>query len=80
MLAKDLVSIDYYATWDSMSPKSACALDATTGRGILERQGLSKVRHIDADVLWIQRQAARRLLPLYKVLGTENISDLMTNT
>ena len=53
-------------------------LDATAARGIIEQKGLSKVRHIDTDVLWLQEQAARRQLPLYKVLGTENVSDLMT--
>ena len=31
-----------------------------------------------ATMLRQQEQAARRLLPLNKVLGTENISDLMT--
>ena len=36
---------------------------------------LRDLGHIDTDVLWLQEQAARRL---YKVLGTEIVSDLMT--
>ena len=59
-------------------PKVHLHLDATSARGITERKGLSTVRHIDTDVRWLQEQAARRLLPLNKVLGTESISDLMT--
>ena len=59
-------------------PKVRVHLGATAVRRRFERKGLSKVRHIDTYVLWLQEQAARRLLPLYKVLGTENVSDLMT--
>ena len=59
-------------------PKVRMHLDATAARGIVERKGLSKVRHIDTDFPWLQEQAARRMLPLYKVPGTENVSDLMT--
>ena len=53
-------------------------VDATAAKGIIERKGRSKVRHIDTDVLWLQEQQARRILPLHKVLGTENVADLMT--
>ena len=59
-------------------PKICMHLDAKAAWGIIERKGLSKGRHIDTDVLWLQEQAAWRLLPLYQVLGTENVSDLMT--
>ena len=53
-------------------------LDATAAKGILERQGIAKVRHIDVNVLWLQQQLARKIVPLVKVDGTENCSDLMT--
>ena len=53
-------------------------LDATAAKGILERQGISKVRHIDVNVLWLQQQMAKKLIPLIKVDGTENCSDLLT--
>ena len=52
--------------------------DATAAKGIIERKGLSKVRHIDGDGLWFQEQQARRVLPLTKVLGTENLADSTT--
>ena len=54
-------------------------LDATAARGSVERKGLNNLRHTDTDVLWLQEQSARQLLPLSKLFGTENISDSMTN-
>ena len=53
-------------------------LDANAARGIIERKGLCKVRHLGTDHVWSQQQQALRLLPLQKVLGTANIADLMT--
>ena len=53
-------------------------LDATAAKGILERSGLSKVRHIDVNHLWLQEQCARKIIPLTKVDGTKNPSDLLT--
>ena len=53
-------------------------MDATAAKGIIERKGLSKVRHIDTDVLWPQEQQLRRLQPLVKIKGTENPADMMT--
>ena len=53
-------------------------IDANAAKSLIERKGLSKVRHLDVDVLWLQQQQARRLLPIQKIAGTENPSDLMT--
>ena len=53
-------------------------VDANAAKGMVERQGLQKVRHLEVDHLWLQEQQARRMLPLSKVLGTENPADLMT--
>ena len=53
-------------------------LDATAAKGILDRQGISKVRHIDVNCLWLQEQAAKRLVPLVKIPGEINTADLMT--
>ena len=46
--------------------------------GIVQRKGLNKLRHVEVDVLWIQEQQARRLLPLRKVPGQDNPSDMAT--
>ena len=53
-------------------------LDAMAAKGILERQGISKVRHLDVNILWMQEQCARKILPLAKVPGEDNPADLMT--
>ena len=53
-------------------------MDANAAIGIVQRRGLNKLRHVELDVLWIQEQQARRLLPLRKVPGPRNPSDMMT--
>ena len=53
-------------------------MDASAAIGIVQRQGISKLRHVEVDVLWIQEQKARRLLPLRKVPGPRNPSDMGT--
>ena len=35
-------------------------MDATAAMGIVQRRGLSKLRHVEMDVLWVQEQQARR--------------------
>ena len=53
-------------------------VDANAAKGMVERRGLSRVRHIEVDNLWIQEKEARRMLPLEKVAGGDNPADLMT--
>ena len=31
-------------------------IDASAAKSLIERKGLSKVRHLDVDVLWLQQQ------------------------
>ena len=58
--------------------QSRLHMDATAAQGIIDRQGLSKVRHLDVNLLWLQEQMARDKVPLLKVPGPENNADLMT--
>ena len=53
-------------------------VDAAAALGILERQGVGRVRHLDIGVLWLQEQQLRRVVELTKVLGTSKPADLMT--
>ena len=53
-------------------------LDATAAKGILDRQGIAKVRHIDVNCLWLQEQCAKKIVPLTKIPGEVNSADLMT--
>ena len=45
---------------------------------MIERRGISRVRHIDVDNLWIQEKEARRMMPIDKVFGGDSPADLMT--
>ena len=58
--------------------KSPLHMDSTAAQGIIDRQGLSKVRHLDVHLLWLQEQMARDAVPLVKVPGPDNNADLMT--
>ena len=53
-------------------------LDATAAKGILDRTGVAKVRHMDVNCLWLQEQCAKRLVPLIKIPGEHNPADLRT--
>ena len=57
--------------------KTRVHVDAAAAKGIEERSGLDKVRHIDVGVLWLQEQAARERVPLHKIDGAPNPADLM---
>ena len=58
--------------------KVSVGMDASAAIGIAQRQGIGKLRHIEVDVLWLQEQQARRLLPIVKVPGPRNPSDMGT--
>ena len=53
-------------------------LDAAAAKGIIERRGLSKIRHLDVNILWLQEVCARKVVPLKKVPGVDNPADLTT--
>ena len=53
-------------------------LDATAAKGILDRQGIAKVRHIDVNCLWLQEECAKKIVPLVKIPGEVNSAELMT--
>ena len=57
--------------------KVSVGMDANVAIGIVQRRGFNKLRHVELDVLWIQEQQARRLLPLRKVPGPRNPLDMM---
>ena len=53
-------------------------IDAKAAMGIINRQGLGKVRHIEVQDLWLQNAVKEKRLKLSKVPSEENIADLMT--
>ena len=52
--------------------------DASAALGIIQRQGLGKVRHIDCSYLYIQQINAEKVLAFSKVPGARNSADICT--
>ena len=54
-------------------------LDTSAAKGMVEREGIGKVRYVEVDELWIQAKQARARFPPIKVNGSRNPADFMTN-
>ena len=52
--------------------------DASATLGIVQRQGLGKLRHIGVQYLWLQERVRDGSMSVKKVLGHDNPADLMT--
>ena len=52
--------------------------DASATLGIVNRQGLGKLRHVKVQYLWLQEKVRDKSLVVVKVPGPENPADLMT--
>ncbi len=52
--------------------------DSSAAIGICSRQGLGKLRHLDAHTLWIQQAVRSGRVDLRKVAGETNPADLLT--
>ena len=61
-----------------ITPKGRIHTDSTAARGICNRRGLGKTRHIHTQFLWKQERLHAKDFQLFKVPGKENPGDLMT--
>ena len=52
--------------------------DSSAAMGIVGRQGLGKLRHIDTHSLWVQQAARSGRIEVRKVRGDDNPADLFT--
>ena len=52
--------------------------DASAARGIVNRKGLGKLRHIETNQLWIQDKVRDGTIKIFKCKGTENPADSLT--
>jgi hypothetical protein len=52
--------------------------DAQATLGIVSRQGLGKLRHIDVQYIWIQEKVKNKDVSISKVPGADNPADLFT--
>ena len=76
--AEGLGMITLLGDFGCKNAKVRVGMDASAAIGMAQRTGLNKVRHVEVDVLWIQEQVARRMLPITKIPGPRNPSDLCT--
>ena len=58
-----------------MTKSTSRALGA---EAIASRRGVERVRHLHAQVLWVQEAVARRELTIVNVPGVENPADMET--
>ena len=56
----------------------AVSTDSSAAKGIANRRGLGKLRHIELNELWIQESIAKGRMVIYKISGTENGADSLT--
>ena len=62
-----------------MDMKLRLLTDSSAARGIVQRQGAGKVKHLDVKSLWIQEREATGDLVVLKIPRLQNWSDLMTH-
>ena len=53
-------------------------VDANAAIGMIMKEGLSGVRHLDTQFLWIQEYARKGKIVVNKVDGKENMADMFT--
>ena len=52
--------------------------DSNAAKGIANRRGLGRVRHIELSELWVQDRVAKGEIVMWKIPGVENSSDSLT--
>ena len=52
--------------------------DATTGKSLVTRRGLGKVRHIAVNELWLQSHVQAKSVTIVKIKNQFNLSDILT--
>ena len=52
--------------------------DSSACKGICQRTGLGKIRHIDVAMLWLQDLVRKGKIQMFKIQGKENPADLLT--
>ena len=66
-----------YSDW-GIETKCVVKSDSSAARGICNRRGLGKTRHVQTRFLWVQHQVAEKEIQLEKVSTDSNLSDICT--
>ncbi len=61
-----------------MKTRAVVAMDASAALGIVGRQGLGKIRHLDVNKLWLQQRRLREEFTFEKIKGQDNPADAFT--
>ena len=65
------------ADW-GLDMKGKIHVDSSAAIGIAHRRGNGKLRHVNFGSLWIQELVEEEEIFICKVLGAENIADILT--
>jgi hypothetical protein len=52
--------------------------DSSAAKGIAERTGLGKLRHVEVNQLWVQEKVKNKVIELTKVKGIDSLADALT--
>jgi len=52
--------------------------DSSAARGMCQRLGCGRIRHLDARALWLQQEVRESRLHVHKCKGEDNLADLAT--
>ena len=52
--------------------------DARAASGVMQRQGLERLRHVECNCLFVQSRNARKVVQYAKVLGSDNLAEIFT--
>ena len=64
--------------WTSGAVSHRVLTDSSACKGICQRTGLGKIRHIDVAMLWLQDLVRKGKIQMSKLPGKENPADLLT--
>ena len=53
-------------------------LDSSAARGVFQRQGVGRIRHLEVKSLWAQKALQRKLFSLHAVPSNDNTADFGT--
>ena len=74
------IGLGFQALMQDVGREIACRVwtDSAAAMGIVGRQGLGRLRHIDTHSLWVQQAARSGRIQVRKVKGEDNPADIFT--
>ena len=79
---RSLSSVQIYVNGNLMESyvpcKLVCRTDSSAARGMAGRQGIGRVRHMAANLLWLQEKVRARVVTITPVPTATNVADLGT--